>query len=90
MLVNNMNDDDFVINEDLLSSCSHASSRHNIYLMEKKTDKDQTEKARKRKALQVELLAKKKKKELQKVAEQMVIELTRKQRKLRKEKIQMR
>ena len=72
VLVNNMKVADFVITEDLLSSCSHASSRHKMYLMEK-TDKEQTEKAKKRKALQEELtVAKKKKKELQRVAEQMV------------------
>ena len=46
VLVNNMKVADFVITEDLLSSCSHASSRHKMYLMEKKTDKEQTEKAK--------------------------------------------
>ena len=73
MLVNNMKVADFVITEDLLSSCSHASSRHKLYLMEKKTDKEKTEKAKKRKILQEELtVGKKKKKELQRVAKQMV------------------
>ena len=48
MLVHNMKVADFVIIEDLLSSCSHASSRHRMYLMEKKIDKEQTEKAKKK------------------------------------------
>ena len=44
-----------------------------MYLMEKKTDKGQTEKAKKSNALQEELtVAKMKRKELQRVAEQMV------------------
>ena len=51
MLVNNMKVADFVITEDLLSSCSHASNRHKMYSTEKKSDKEQTEKAKKRKAL---------------------------------------
>ena len=73
VFVNNMKVADFVITEDLLSPCSHASSRHKMYLVEKKTDKEQTEKAKKRKALKEELtVAKKKKKELQRVSEQMV------------------
>ena len=38
-----------------------GSSRHKLYLMEKKTDKEKTEKA-KRKALQEELVGPKKKK----------------------------
>ena len=49
VLVNNMKGTDFVITEDLLSSCSHATSNHKMYLMEKKTDKEQTEKAIKKK-----------------------------------------
>ena len=49
MLVNNMKVAYFVITKDLLPSCSHASRRHKMYLMEK-TDKEQTEKAKKRKA----------------------------------------
>ena len=71
MLVNNMKVADFVITEDLLSSCSHASSRNKMYMMENKTDKEQTEKAKKRKDLQELRVSKKKKKELQRVAEQM-------------------
>ena len=35
---------DFVITEALLSSCSHASNRYNMYLMEKKEEKEKTEK----------------------------------------------
>ena len=50
-----------------------------MYVMEKKTDQDKTEKAKKRKALQEELtVAKKKKKELQRVAQQMVEEADKK------------
>ena len=49
MLVNNMKIADFVITEDVLSSCSQALSRHKMYLMEKKTDKEQTEKAKREK-----------------------------------------
>ena len=72
MLENNMKVADFVIAEDQLFSCSPASSRHKLYLMEKKTDKEQIKKAKKSKALQEELTVAKKKKELQRVAEQMV------------------
>ena len=49
MMENNMKVADFVITEDLLSSCSQALSRHKMYLMEKKTDKEQTEKAKREK-----------------------------------------
>ena len=83
VLVNNMKVADFVINEDLLSSCSHVSSRHKMYLKEKKT-----EKAKKRKALQ-ELTVAKKKRELQRVAEQIVEVANKKAKEAEKRKIRL-
>ena len=60
---------DFVITEELLSSCNHASNRYKMHLMEKKTEKEKTEKGRKRKALQEELTkVKKVKQDLEAVA----------------------
>ena len=53
---------DFVISEELLSSCNHASNRYKMYLMEKQHEKEDNEKGRKRKALQDELVGAKKKK----------------------------
>ena len=49
VLAQNIKVADFVITEALLSSCSHALNRYNMYLMEKKEEK-KTEKGRKRKA----------------------------------------
>ena len=63
---------DFVISEELLSSCNHASNRYRIHMMEKKNEKENTEKGRKRKVLQDELtVAKKKKLELESVAKRL-------------------
>ena len=65
MLAQKISVADFVIPEKLLSSCNHASNRYRIYLLEKKTDKEETERGQKRKALQEDLaVAKKKKLEL--------------------------
>ena len=65
MLVQKISVADFVIPEKLLSSCNHASNRYRIYLLQKKTDKEETERGQKRKALQEDLaVAKKKKLEL--------------------------
>ena len=65
MLVQKISVADFVIPEKLLSSCNHASNGYRIYLLEKKTDKEETERGQKRKALQEDLaVAKKKKLEL--------------------------
>ena len=63
---------DFVISEELLSSCNHASNRYKMYLMDKQREKEDKEKGRKRKALQDELVvAKKKKLELESVAKRL-------------------
>ena len=63
---------DFVISEELLSSCNHASNRYKMYLMDKQREKEDNEKGRKRKALQDELVvAKKKKLELESVAKRL-------------------
>ena len=42
---------DFVISEELLSSCNHASNQYKMYLMDKQHEKEDNEKGRKRKAL---------------------------------------
>ena len=62
MLAQNIKVADFVFTEALLSSCSHASNRYNMYLMGKKEEKQKTEKGRKRKALAEDLIAAKKEK----------------------------
>ena len=65
MLAQKISVADFVIPEKLLSSCNHASNQYRIYLLEKKTDEEETERGQKRKALQEDLaVAKKKKLEL--------------------------
>ena len=56
---------DFGITEELLSSCSHTSNRYRMYLMGKNTEKQETAKGRKRKALQELVSAKKRNKELE-------------------------
>ena len=61
MLAQKISVADFVIPEKLLSSCNHASNRYRIYLLEKKTDKEETERGQKRKALQDDLAVAKKK-----------------------------
>ena len=48
---------DFVITEDLLKSCSHASNKYKMHLMDQSKQAQETEKNRKRKALQEELTA---------------------------------
>ena len=60
MLVQKISVADFVIPEKLLSSCNHASNWYRIYLLEKKTDKEETERGQKRKALQEDLAVAKK------------------------------
>ena len=60
---------DFTVTDKLLKSCSPASNKYKMYLMEKKGEKEKTEMGQKRKALQDELMAAKKKKtELESVA----------------------
>ena len=53
---------DFIVTDKLLKSCSHASNKYKMYLMEKKAEKEKTDMGQKRKALQDELMAAKKKK----------------------------
>ena len=91
MLVNNMKVADFVITEDLLSSCSHASIRHKMYLMGKKTDKEQTEKAKKEKSFtrRTDSSKEEKRRSYKELQSKWLKQLTRKQRKLREEKIQL-
>ena len=72
VLAQNIKVADFVITEALLSSCSHASNRYNMYLMEKKEEKEKTEKGRKRKALEEDLIAAKKKLELERVSKKLL------------------
>ena len=73
VLAQNIKVADFVITEALLSSCSHASNRCNMYLMDKKEEKEKTEKGRKRKALEEDLIAAKKERlELEKVSKKLL------------------
>ena len=51
---------DYIITDELLTSCSHASNRYRMYLMERQKEDQEPEKIRKRKALQEELIAAKK------------------------------
>ena len=53
---------EFVIIDELLTSYSHANYRYNMYLMDKDKEAQEPEKARKRKALQEEVTAAKKRK----------------------------
>ena len=69
VLAQNIKVADFIITEALLSSCSHASNRYNMFLMEKNEEKEKTEKGRMRKALEEDLIAAKKEKlELERVS----------------------
>ena len=64
---------DYITTDELLTSCSHASNRYRMYLMERKKEDQEPEKIRKRKALQEELIAAKKRKtELQATAQKLV------------------
>ena len=75
---------DYIITDKLLTSCSHATNRYRMYLMERREDQE-PEKIRKRKALQEELIATKKRKtELQATAQKWLIQLTKKLKKLKK------
>ena len=55
---------DFVVNDALLSSCSHARSRYQMYLMERKAEQERTEKGQKRNALMEELTSTKRPKRI--------------------------
>ena len=69
----NINIADYTITDELRKSCSHASNRYKMYLMEKQTEDQEPKKVRKRKALQDELVsAKKRKTELQVTAQELV------------------
>ena len=59
---------DFTVTDKLLKSCSHASNKYKMYLMEKKAEKEKTDMGQKSKALQDEMMAAKKKTELESVA----------------------
>ena len=64
---------DYFITDELLTSCSHASNRYRMYLMERQKEDQEPEKIRKRKAFQEELIAAKKRKtELQATAQKLV------------------
>ena len=64
---------DYIITDELCKSCSHASNRYKMYMMERQTKDQEPEKVRKRKALQDDLvLAKKRKTELQVTAQKLV------------------
>ena len=64
---------DYIITDELCKSCSHASNRYKMYMMERQTKDQEPEKVRKRKALQDDLVsAKKRKTELQVTAEKLV------------------
>ena len=65
---------DYIITNELLTSCSHTSNRYRMYLMERqKEDQEPEKKIGKRKALQEELIAAKKRKtELQATAQKLV------------------
>ena len=63
----------FTVTDKRLKSCSHASNKYKMYLMEKKAVEEKTDMGQKRKALQGELMAAKKKKtELESVASQLL------------------
>ena len=64
---------DYIITDELRKSCSHASNRYKMYMMERQTKDQEPEKVRKRKALQDDLVsAKKRKTELQVTAQKLV------------------
>ena len=62
----------YAITDELLTSCSHASSRYKMYLMDKSKEDQDAEKMRKRKALEEELISvKKRKTELEATAKKL-------------------
>ena len=64
---------DYIITDELHKSCSHASNRYQMYIMERQTKDQEPEKVRRRKALQDDLVsAKKRKTELQVTAQNLV------------------
>ena len=91
MLAQNIKVADFIITEALLSSCNHASNRYNMHLMEKKEEKKKTEKGRKRKALEENLIAAKKEKAgtRKSIKENCLTQQTRKQKMQKRRKMQL-
>ena len=64
---------DFVITEQLSKSCSQASARYRMYLLEKDKEKTTSEKGRKRKLLQDQLqTAKKRKEDLNSISRRLI------------------
>ena len=64
---------DFVITEQLSKSCSQASARYRMYLLEKDKEKTTSEKGRKRKLLQEQLqTAKKRKEDLNSISRRLI------------------
>ena len=67
---------DYIITDELLTSCSHASNRYRMHLMERQKEDQEPEKIRKRKALQEELIAAKKRKSCKQQHRSWLIQLT--------------
>ena len=64
---------EFHISEVLLFSCNHVSNRYKMHMIEKKTVKEDKVKGKKRRALEEELgLGKKKKRELESIAQRLI------------------
>ena len=82
---------DFIITETLLSSCNHALNRYNMHLMEKKEEKEKTEKGRNRKALNENLNAAKKEKklELERISKKLLDTADKKAKDAEKRKMQL-
>ena len=79
---------DNIITDELLTSCSHASNRCKMYLMEKNKEDQEPEKIWKRKAVQEELVsAKKRKTELKVTAQNLVYSAHKELKKLRREQM---
>ncbi len=77
----------FDITDELLSSCSHASNRYKMHLLEKKSEREETARGKKRKAKEEELTsAKKKRKELQVVIEKLTDTANKKAKEAEKQK----
>ena len=72
LLAEKMQVADFVIKEELLSFCCHASNRYRMYLMDRNTENKETAKRRKRMVLQELLSAKKRKGEFEIVSKKLI------------------
>ena len=79
---------EFHISEALLFSCNHASNRYRMHMIEKKTEKEDKVKGKKRRALEEELgSVKKKKRELESVAQRLIDTADRKLKRLKNRKM---